>query len=79
MPCTPGSRRREELWRFTTDLATEESPTQLGAPNPHHRTRSRKSGAALLHDIKSGVSLLARPYLDAFMFCASLPGTPAFS
>ena len=28
---------------------------------------------------ESGVSVLAPPYLDAFMFCASLPGTPAFS
>src|SRR6266542_4619549 len=27
---------------------------ELGAPNPHHRDRSRRSGVALLHDINSG-------------------------
>ena len=54
VPRTFGSRRREELWRITTDLATKDPLHTARRPSPHHRARSRKSGAALLHDINSG-------------------------
>ncbi len=45
LPCTLGSRRREELWRSTTDLATTTSST-LGAPNPPPVPVTRKQRSA---------------------------------
>ena len=61
VPRTLGYRRREEPWRFTTDLATKKRPRTAGRPSPHHRTGSRRSGAALLHDINYRTASSQRP------------------
>ena len=50
VPCTPDPRLRGRPWRSTTDTDITDPP-QLGAPARTAGTRSRKSGAALLHDI----------------------------
>ncbi len=72
MPCTSGSRRREELRRFA-GIAAIRSLIGIGgrfAP----LDRSRKSGAALLHDISSA---LARQTLHSAESGAVLASTGA--
>ncbi len=57
VPCTFGSRRREELRRFagdSADRATTTDPVLFGGRAPHNGDRSRRSGAALLHQLWRG-------------------------
>ena len=53
VPRTLGSRRGEEPWGITTDLATKKTFRTARRPSSHHPAGSRRSGAALLHDMNT--------------------------
>src|ERR1039458_7210664 len=58
VPCTFGSWPWEELRRFAggdTDRAATTAPRFVRRPCPDDGDRSLRSGAALLHDIKSAL------------------------